>query len=125
MFGFNPHRCEFPAFRCSQYRIITLIAIFPFAGGKPEKADVLVVGTWSMKAHLLSLPDLSLVNSHDLGGEVMPRSVLLATFDDKPYLLCGLGDGTLLSYRLEEGLDLVDRKKLALGTKPITLREFK
>ena len=55
----------------------------------------------------------------------MPRSVLLATLDDKPYLLCGLGDGTLLSYCIEEGLNLADCKKLALGTKPITLREFR
>ena len=83
------------------------------------------MGTWSMKINLLSLPELTVVNSHDLGGEIMPRSVLLATLDDKPYLLCGLGDGTLLSYCIEEGLNLADCKKLALGTKPITLREFR
>jgi hypothetical protein len=52
-------------------------------------------------------------------------SVLLARFHNEPYLLCGLGDGTLLSFRIEEGLNLVDRKRLALGTKPITLRHFR
>lgn len=93
-------------------------------GANSDSANLLTIGTWSMKIHLLSLPDLQVIGSHDLGGEVMPRSVLLATFEDKPYLLCGLGDGTLLSYHIEEGL-LTNRKKLALGTKPITLREFK
>jgi DNA damage-binding protein 1 len=93
-------------------------------GKDTDSANLLTIGTWSMKIHLLSLPDLQVIGSHDLGGEVMPRSVLLATFEGKPYLLCGLGDGTLLSYHIEEGL-LTNRKKLALGTKPITLREFK
>lgn len=97
---------------------------FSNSGVNGETANLLTIGTWSMKIHLLSLPELQLIGSHDLGGEVMPRSVLLATFEEKPYLLCGLGDGTLLSYQIEEGL-LTNRKKLALGTKPITLREFK
>ena len=86
---------------------------------------MLAVGTWSMKVHLYSLPDLKLISTHELGGDVMPRSVLIASFDARPYFLCGLGDGTLLSYRIEEGVGLTERKKLALGTKPITLREFK
>lgn len=78
-----------------------------------------------MKVILFSLPELKLLTTHELGGEVMPRSVLFANFDSKPYLLCGLGDGTLLSYRVAEDLGLADRKKLTLGTKPISLREFK
>lgn len=51
-------------------------------------------------------------------------SVLLASFEGRPYLLCGLGDGYLVNYRLE-GKGLTDMKKLALGTKPITLKTFK
>ena len=90
-----------------------------------DSANLLAVGTWTMKIHLLALPTLAAISVHELGGDVMPRSVLLTTFDSSPYLLCGLGDGTLLSYRLEEGFGLTDRKKLALGTKPITLKEFK
>ena len=96
-----------------------------YTGENADEASLLVVGTWSMKVHLFSLPSLQIVNSHELGGEVMPRSILLALLEEKPYLLCGLGDGTLLSYRIEEGLELTERKKLALGTKPIALREFK
>lgn len=96
-----------------------------FVGSNAERAEIVVVGTWSMKAILFSLPELKLLTSHELGGEVMPRSVLFANFDSKPYLLCGLGDGTLLSYRVAENLDLAERKKLTLGTKPISLREFK
>lgn len=53
------------------------------------------------------------------------RSVLLALFEGTPYLLCGLGDGTLLNYRIQEDHGLTEKKKLALGTKPISLRSFK
>jgi len=49
----------------------------------------------------------------------------MAVFEGRPYLLCGLGDGTLLSYRIEQAHVLTDKKKLALGTKPISLRCFK
>jgi hypothetical protein len=53
-----------------------------------------------------------------------PRSVLFARFEGVTYLLCGLGDGHLLTWRVE-GEGLAERKKLALGTKPVTLRTFK
>ena len=52
------------------------------------------------------------------------RSVLFARLEGVPYLLCGLGDGHLLSWRVE-GQGLAERKRLALGTKPVTLRTFK
>ena len=52
------------------------------------------------------------------------RSVLFARFEGQAYLLCGLGDGHLLTWRVE-GEGLAERKKLALGTKPVTLRTFK
>ena len=88
------------------------------------KSEILVVGTWSLKLILFSLKDFSEIDEYRVGGEVMPRSVLMATFDDVPYILCGLGDGMLLTYRLD-GQKLVDRKRLAIGTKPINLRSFK
>lgn len=72
---------------------------------------------------MLSLPTLSHITSDVIGGEVMPRSVLCTSFEGTPYLLCGLGDGQLVNYRIE-GNGLVEKKKIALGTKPITLRTF-
>ena len=42
-----------------------------------------------------------------------------------PYLLCALGDGHLLNFLLNMSTgELTDRKKVSLGTQPITLRTF-
>lgn len=41
------------------------------------------------------------------------------------YLLCALGDGHLLNFLLNlDSGELMDRKKVSLGTQPITLRTF-
>lgn len=41
------------------------------------------------------------------------------------YLLCALGDGHLLNFLLNMNTgELTDRKKVSLGTQPITLRTF-
>lgn len=41
------------------------------------------------------------------------------------YLLCALGDGHLLNFLLNTSTgELKDRKKVSLGTQPITLRTF-
>lgn len=41
------------------------------------------------------------------------------------YLLCALGDGHLLNFQLNMSSgELTDRKKVSLGTQPITLRTF-
>lgn len=88
-----------------------------------ERADFIAVGLWSVSVAVFALPDLQLIALESLGGEIIPRSVMFANFEGVSYLFCGLGDGHLVNYRLE-GAGLVDRKKLALGTKPITLRTF-
>jgi len=53
------------------------------------------------QVHLYALPALSHLVSHPLGCEVIPRSVLLATFEDIPYLLCALGDGQLFNFHVD------------------------
>lgn len=83
-----------------------------------------MVGTWEVELQVLSLPGLATITVDAIGGEVMPRSVLCAIFEDTPYLLCGLGDGHLVNYRID-GEGLSDKKKIALGTKPIALRTFR
>ena len=87
---------------------------------------------------------LSLLNAYHC-------SVLMANLAGRRYVFCGLGDGHLINYRYVncfavsscsaawttvlyaifsllcrlEGTELVDRKRLALGTKPIRLRTFR
>ncbi|MED6122642.1 DNA damage-binding protein 1a [Stylosanthes scabra] len=55
----------------------------------------------------------------------IPRSVCLCAFEGISYLLCALGDGHLLNFLLNTSTgELTDRKKVSLGTQPITLRTF-
>ncbi|MBN3276002.1 DDB1 protein, partial [Polyodon spathula] len=58
--------------------------------------------------------------------EIIPRSILMTTFEGSHYLLCALGDGALFYF----GLDILtgvlsDRKKVTLGTQPTVLRTFR
>ena len=51
-------------------------------------------------------------------------AILLFSFQIS-YLLCALGDGHLLNFTLNTTTgELTDRKKVSLGTQPITLRTF-
>ena len=91
----------------------------------PTAAKIAAVGMWSLQLRLLSLPDLATLTTEALGGEVIPRSVLLHTFDGMPYCLVGLGDGQLLNWRLDAATGTVsERKRVLLGTKPILLKTF-
>ena len=53
------------------------------------------------QVHIYELPDLKLLVSERLGGEVIPRSVLFASFEGMPYLLCALGDGQLYNFQVD------------------------
>ncbi|KAJ6314556.1 hypothetical protein OIU78_018102 [Salix suchowensis] len=78
-----------------------------------------------ISVRIFSLPDLNLITKEPLGGEIIPRSVLLCSFEGISYLLCALGDGHLLNFQLNLSTgELKDRKKVSLGTQPITLRTF-
>ncbi len=58
--------------------------------------------------------------------DIIPRSILMVMFGGIAYLLCALGDGTLLYYQLEPTSGrLSSSKKVVLGTKPVTLKTFK
>lgn len=73
-------------------------------GGSAEiVAKVAAVGLWADVNQppaivLLSLPTLARLQTVHLEGDVMARSVLLATLEQHDYLLVALGDGHLLSY---------------------------
>ncbi|CAN0877348.1 DNA damage-binding protein 1a [Linum grandiflorum] len=95
-------------------------------GENPNHSQLAVVGMWTdISVRIFSLPDLSIVRKEYLGGEIIPRSVLLCSFEGISYLLCALGDGHLLNFQLNlSNGELADRKKVSLGTQPITLRTF-
>ncbi|KAL6991596.1 DNA damage-binding protein 1a [Sarracenia purpurea var. burkii] len=95
-------------------------------GENPNYSQLAAVGMWTdISVRIFSIPDLNLVTKENLGGEIIPRSVLLCSFEVIPYLLCALGDGHLLNFLLNMSTgELTDRKKVSLGTQPITLRTF-
>ncbi|XP_010434237.1 PREDICTED: DNA damage-binding protein 1b [Camelina sativa] len=95
-------------------------------GDNPNHSQLAAVGMWTdISVRIFVLPDLTLVTKEQLGGEIIPRSVLLCSFEGMSYLLCALGDGHLLNFQLDTcSGKLRDRKKVSLGTQPITLRTF-
>ncbi|XP_012884444.1 PREDICTED: DNA damage-binding protein 1 [Dipodomys ordii] len=85
------------------------------------------IGLWTdISARILKLPSFELLHKEMLGGEIIPRSILMTTFESSHYLLCALGDGALFYFGLniDTGL-LSDRKKVTLGTQPTVLRTFR
>ncbi|XP_010537808.1 PREDICTED: DNA damage-binding protein 1a [Tarenaya hassleriana] len=95
-------------------------------GENPNYSQLAAVGTWTdISVRIFSLPELTLLTEEKLGGEIIPRSVLLCAFEGISYLLCALGDGHLLNFQLDTRTGEVrDRKRVSLGTQPITLRTF-
>ncbi|CAL0325072.1 unnamed protein product [Lupinus luteus] len=95
-------------------------------GENHNQSNLAAVGMWTdISVRIFSLPDLNLITKEHLGGEIIPRSVLLCAFEGISYLLCALGDGHLLNFMLNTSTgELTDRKKVSLGTQPITLRTF-
>jgi DNA damage-binding protein 1 len=89
--------------------------------------NLCAVGLWTdMSARLLRLPSFETVHIEMLGGEIIPRSILLASFEGIHYLLCALGDGSLFYFilNIETGM-LSVKKKVTLGTQPTILRPFR
>ncbi|CAH2078400.1 unnamed protein product [Thlaspi arvense] len=95
-------------------------------GDDPNYSQLAAVGMWTdISVRIFVLPDLTLITKTQLGGEIIPRSVLLCAFEGISYLLCALGDGHLLNFQLDTSSgELGDRKKVSMGTQPITLRTF-
>lgn len=51
-------------------------------GGNSSYSSLAAVGMWTdISVRIFSLPDLNLVTKEHLGGEIIPRSVLLCTFE--------------------------------------------
>ncbi|KAM8940290.1 DNA damage-binding protein 1 [Pelodytes ibericus] len=96
-------------------------------GGSDAMSTLCAIGLWTdISARILALPSFQLLHKEMLGGEIIPRSILMTSFESSHYLLCALGDGALFYFSLntETGL-LSDRKKVTLGTQPTVLRTFR
>uniref|UniRef100_A0A4W4DSQ4 DNA damage-binding protein 1 n=1 Tax=Electrophorus electricus TaxID=8005 RepID=A0A4W4DSQ4_ELEEL len=58
--------------------------------------------------------------------KIIPRSILMTTFEGSHYLLCALGDGALFYFGLDLQTGVLsERKKVTLGTQPTVLRTFR
>jgi len=92
-----------------------------------NKAEIVAVGLWTdISARILRLPGLEEVNREFLGGEIIPRSILMTCFEGINYLLCALGDGSMFYFTLSKQTGLLtDKKKVTLGTQPTMLRTFR
>ena len=90
------------------------------------RTEVASVGLWTdISVRLIRLPTLEEITREYLGGEIIPRSILMAKFEGKNYLLCALGDGSLFYFLLTSQGTLSEKKKVTLGTQPTVLRKFK
>ncbi|XP_060580249.1 DNA damage-binding protein 1-like [Ruditapes philippinarum] len=105
---------------------IACVDITPQVEGQ-NKSDIVAIGLWTdISARILKLPSFESLHVEMLGGEIIPRSILMTTFEGIHYLLCALGDGSLFYFHLNiHTCYLTDKKKVTLGTQPTVLRTFK
>ncbi|XP_023704861.1 DNA damage-binding protein 1 isoform X1 [Cryptotermes secundus] len=105
---------------------VACLDVTPLQEGS-RKAEIVAVGLWTdISARILRLPGLEEVNREFLGGEIIPRSILMTCFEGLNYLLCALGDGSMYYFSLNKQSGfLSDKKKVTLGTQPTVLRTFR
>ncbi|KAM9409279.1 DNA damage-binding protein 1 [Pholidichthys leucotaenia] len=96
-------------------------------GDTGGESPLCAVGLWTdISARVLKLPCFTALHKEMLGGEIIPRSILMTTFEGSYYLLCALGDGALFYFGLDlQTGALSERKKVTLGTQPTVLRTFR
>lgn len=105
---------------------VACVDITPQVEGQ-DKSDICAIGLWTdISARILRLPTFESMHVEMLGGEIIPRSILMTTFEGIHYLLCALGDGSLFYFHLDINTGyLTDKKKVTLGTQPTVLRIFR
>jgi len=96
------------------------------SAGDSVRTSVASLGLWTdISVRLIKLPSLEEITKEYLGGEIIPRSILMAKFEGTNYLLCALGDGSLFYFVVNSSGHLADKKKVILGTQPTVLRKFR
>jgi len=105
---------------------VACIDITPVDDTEGGKAEVACLGLWTdISVRVLKIPSLEEITREYIGGEIIPRSILLARFEGINYLLCSLGDGALFYFLLTPQGTLADKRKVTLGTQPTVLRKFR
>ncbi|PVD33437.1 hypothetical protein C0Q70_04693 [Pomacea canaliculata] len=105
---------------------IACLDITPLKEGE-GRAQLIAVGLWTdISARILRLPSFESLHVEMLGGEIIPRSILMSTFEGLHYLLVALGDGSLFYFSLNPDTGMLsEKKKVTLGTQPTVLRPFR
>ena len=97
---------------------VACIDLTPVEEGE-TRAEIASIGLWTdISVRLLRIPSLEEITREMIGGEIIPRSILIAKFEGVNYLLCSLGDGSLIYYLFTPQGTLVDRRKVK---NPLTL----
>uniref|UniRef100_A0AAQ6I920 DNA damage-binding protein 1 n=1 Tax=Anabas testudineus TaxID=64144 RepID=A0AAQ6I920_ANATE len=119
-------RVGFLVFQFKMEHEVACLDITPLGEGGGE-SPLCAVGLWTdISARVLKLPCFTALHKEMLGGEIIPRSILMTTFEGSYYLLCALGDGALFYFGLDlQTGALSERKKVTLGTQPTVLRTFR
>ena len=90
------------------------------------ESKLVAVGLWTdISVELITLPDLRSIRREKLGGDIIPRSIFMTSYEATAYLFVALGDGTLQYYVINEDGTLGDKKRVVLGTQPLALRPFR
>ncbi|KAI8364768.1 mono-functional DNA-alkylating methyl methanesulfonate N-term-domain-containing protein [Radiomyces spectabilis] len=105
---------------------ISCLDITPTDDATPYASSVVAVGVWQqVGVKILSIPDLQVIAEESMAGSVMPRSILMATFENICYLLVAFGDGQFYNFKLDSRQGtLSDKKRSFLGKLPIALGTF-
>ena len=91
---------------------VACIDLTPIEEGE-TRAEIASIGLWTdISVRLLRIPSLEEITREMIGGEIIPRSILIAKFEGVNYLLCSLGDGSLIYYLFTPQGTLVDRRKV-------------
>ncbi|EGC39114.1 hypothetical protein DICPUDRAFT_86223 [Dictyostelium purpureum] len=107
---------------------ISCIDISPLDSFMDSRSQICAVGLWTdITLRLFKLPTLEEIHKEPLGGEIIPRSILMISFEGIDYIFCSLGDGHLFKFKIDiaNNWKLFDKRKLTLGTQPIILKKFK
>ncbi|XP_040569260.1 DNA damage-binding protein 1 [Lepeophtheirus salmonis] len=105
---------------------VACIDITPLGDDSTCPSEIVCVGLWTdISIRVFKLSTLEEITKEPLGGEIIPRSILMTQFERTNYLLCALGDGSLFYYVLSPQGCLTEKKKVTLGTQPAVLRKFK
>lgn len=93
-----------------------------------EKTSILAVGMWTDNTvRLFAVPSLEEIARSHLETTTQSRDVVLVTFEEKMFVFVGMGDGGLITYTLDASsgsVQLTNRRKGVLGTRPVTFTRF-